>query len=153
MESPGHDQYRVKVDGSGRLTLRNRRFLRAYTPATFATPQQLATPPQPGSRADQQPYQQPRSSPLQSEPTPRAAVEAPATIPTDDPSSQVTTDTMPEQDLVGQANPGTLSSVPQANPGTLSSVPPPVPPLDLQPRPSRSRQPPKRFEPETGKWI
>ena len=34
VESLGHDQYRVKVDGSGRLTLRNRRFLRAYTPAT-----------------------------------------------------------------------------------------------------------------------
>ena len=153
LESPGHDQYRVKVDGSGRLTLRNRRFLRAYTPATSATPQQLTTPPQPGSRADQQPYQQSRSSPLQSEPMPRAAVEAPATIPTDDLSSQVTTDTMPERDLVGQANPETLSSVPQVNPGTLSSVPPPVLPPDLHPRPSRFRRPPKRFEPETGKWI
>ena len=41
MESPGHDQYRVKVDGSGRLTLRNHRFLRAYTPATPSiTPRQ-----------------------------------------------------------------------------------------------------------------
>ncbi|KAK3749111.1 hypothetical protein QZH41_019407 [Actinostola sp. cb2023] len=40
MESPGHDQYRVKVDGSGRLTLRNRRFLRAYTPATPSIQQQ-----------------------------------------------------------------------------------------------------------------
>ena len=84
---------------------------------------------------------------------PRAAVEAPATIPTDDLSSQVTTDTMPERDLVGQANPETLSSVPQVNPGTLSSVPPPVLPPDLHPRPSRFRRPPKRFEPETGKWI
>ena len=34
VESAGHDQYRVKVDGSGRITLRNGRFLRAYTPAT-----------------------------------------------------------------------------------------------------------------------
>ena len=34
VESTGHDQYRVKVDRSGRLTLRNRRFLRAYRPAT-----------------------------------------------------------------------------------------------------------------------
>ena len=30
----GNDQYRIKVDGSGRLTLRNRRFLRVYTPVT-----------------------------------------------------------------------------------------------------------------------
>ena len=34
LESLDHDQYKVKVDGSGRLTLRNRHFLRAYTPAT-----------------------------------------------------------------------------------------------------------------------
>ena len=31
LESLGHDQYTVKVDGSGRLTKRNRRFLRHYT--------------------------------------------------------------------------------------------------------------------------
>ena len=30
VESAGHDKYRVKVDGSGRIPLRNRRFLRAY---------------------------------------------------------------------------------------------------------------------------
>ena len=44
VESPGYDQYRVKVDGSGRLTLRNRRFLCAYTPATPSIPQQLPAP-------------------------------------------------------------------------------------------------------------
>ena len=31
LESLGHDQYTIKVDGSGRLTKRNRRFLRHYT--------------------------------------------------------------------------------------------------------------------------
>ena len=46
VESLGHDQYRVKVDGSGRLTLRNRRFLRAYTPASPSIePQPIAPPP------------------------------------------------------------------------------------------------------------
>ena len=34
VESPGNDQYRIKIDGSGRLTLRNRRFPRVYTPVT-----------------------------------------------------------------------------------------------------------------------
>ena len=29
-----HDQYKVKVDGSGRVTLRNRKFLRHFKPAT-----------------------------------------------------------------------------------------------------------------------
>ena len=47
VETPGHDLYRVKVDGSGRLTLRNRRFLRAYTAASPSIDQ--------GPRAQQQP--------------------------------------------------------------------------------------------------
>ena len=53
VESRGHDQYLVKVDGSGRLTLRNRRFLRAYTPATPSIQQQPTTspPPPPPHRA------------------------------------------------------------------------------------------------------
>ena len=34
VEVGNFDQYRIKVDGSGRLTLRNRRFLRKYTPAS-----------------------------------------------------------------------------------------------------------------------
>ena len=33
-ETLGHDQYVIKIDGSGRVTKRNRRFLRAFTPAT-----------------------------------------------------------------------------------------------------------------------
>ena len=31
LENLGHDQYNIKVDGSGRITTRNRRFLRCYT--------------------------------------------------------------------------------------------------------------------------
>ena len=36
VDSAEHDQYVVKVDGSGRLTKRNRRFLRAFKPASLA---------------------------------------------------------------------------------------------------------------------
>ena len=32
------DQYRIRVDGSGRLTLRNRKFLRSYTPVHIKPP-------------------------------------------------------------------------------------------------------------------
>lgn len=44
IEAQGHDQYLVKVDGSGRLTLRNRRFLRRYSDAspTISYPQPSA---------------------------------------------------------------------------------------------------------------
>ena len=56
VESAGHDQYHVKVDGSGRVTLRNRHFLRAYTPATPSIRSQQPTASQlPTSSADQCP--------------------------------------------------------------------------------------------------
>ena len=38
VEVKQHDQYQVKVDGSGRVTLRNRRFLRKFTPITSPEP-------------------------------------------------------------------------------------------------------------------
>ena len=38
VEVKQHDQYQVKVDGSGRVTLRNRRFLRKFTPITRPEP-------------------------------------------------------------------------------------------------------------------
>ena len=38
VEVKQHDQYQVKVDGSGRMTLRNRRFLRKFTPFTSPEP-------------------------------------------------------------------------------------------------------------------
>ena len=54
VEAPGHDQYRVKVDGSGRLTLRNRRFLRAYTLANPSIDQRpKAHQPPPFNEANQ----------------------------------------------------------------------------------------------------
>ena len=42
VEVKQHDQYVVKVDGTGRLTLRNRKFLRKFTP--FIKPQQIQRP-------------------------------------------------------------------------------------------------------------
>ena len=36
IEIMGHDQYRIRMDGSGRTSLRNRRFLRPFTPFTQA---------------------------------------------------------------------------------------------------------------------
>ena len=57
MEVKDYDQYNVKVDGTGRLTLRNRRFLRSFSPIvrtpptnlTTPTPTNLTTPPLPGT--------------------------------------------------------------------------------------------------------
>ena len=38
VEVKQHDQYQIKVDGCGRVTLRNRRFLRKFTPITSPEP-------------------------------------------------------------------------------------------------------------------
>merc|ERR1712030_60581 len=35
VEDLGHNKYRVRIDGSGRVTDRNRQFLRLFKPATF----------------------------------------------------------------------------------------------------------------------
>ena len=42
----GNDQYVVKVDGTGRLTLRNRKYLRKFQPLYSARPVQLISSPQ-----------------------------------------------------------------------------------------------------------
>ena len=53
LESKDYDQYLVKVDGTGRATLRNRKFLRKYTPITNPTnvppPSPVTTPGSPTS--------------------------------------------------------------------------------------------------------
>ena len=48
VEVKQHDQYVIKVDGTGRLTLRNRKFLRKFTPynhglKSYRTPPELPT--------------------------------------------------------------------------------------------------------------
>ena len=42
VETMDHDQYSVKVDGTGRITRRNRRFLRAFKPATLTIERRAA---------------------------------------------------------------------------------------------------------------
>ena len=137
VESPGYDQYRVKVDGSGRLTLRNRRFLRAYTPATPSLPQGPTAEPHLTRIGDQAPA-----------PPPPAAVEP---IPVDAPTTDETTP--PNRLLPLTTTPASPAQVPTDHscPGPSSAPETPAP--DQQPRPRRVRQPPKHYEPETGQWI
>ena len=39
MEALPHDKYAVRIDGSGRVTVRNRQFLKEYTPPSLTVPQ------------------------------------------------------------------------------------------------------------------
>ncbi|KAK5887229.1 hypothetical protein CesoFtcFv8_015851 [Champsocephalus esox] len=141
VESPGHDQYRVKVDGSGRLTLRNRRFLRAYTPATpCAREQSAALLPPPAALGHQPPHIHPGWA------TPQGIAQRPAVGPRDS--------------AMGASPPapaGEASSDLTVPTGAFLGAPLPVPqsPLTL-PQPTlqgRVRRPPARYELESGSWI
>ena len=171
VESLGHDQYRVKVDGSGRLTLRNRRFLRAFTPVTPSIePQPMAphslpssvrhtAPPPPLPHRTADPGSHPSTAPphCQEKLTPLPQAPAPLDVSLDDSTASTTegptlADNTPSGHEPPEVPPSgpVLVPVPQAPPALLpeSSSPLPAPP-----RPCRERRPPKRFQPETGTWV
>ena len=131
LDDLGHNKYRVKVDGSGRVTDRNRQFLRQFTPVTqtqpgprpeyhqpVADPAQLDTPPQ-------------SPTPVVSDPEP--IVSNPEPIPVITP--QTPTPAIPE--------PVAQSPIP----GTPSFVTPPSTPVASIPprRSTRVSKPPDRF--------
>ena len=155
MESLGYDQYRVKVDGSGRLTLRNRRFLRGYTPATPCPPQQPGAVLLPPASPVRQPL--PARPALAGEAASGLGLWSDKTL-----------------DGVNRgASPLPASPLPLSPPPASPLPPPPLPPspqppsplprsplsppslspLPLPARSCRARRPPRRYEPETGRWT
>ena len=150
VESPGHDQYRVKIDGSGRLTLRNRRFLRAYTPATPSIELLPMVPPSPPSTVhtpapppslpnylvESGPLPSTSPTPCQEQLTPPSQAPAPSDV-------LLTAPTAPSSGPAPALEP----------PVTQAVVPDPLSPPPASPRPCRECRPPKRFEPETGLWV
>jgi hypothetical protein len=145
VELRDHDQYWVKVDGSGRVSLRNRRFLRKFTPPTVAikdythssrqhmvdnstsVPQRHAMAPQPQPASDQ-------LRQLEQGPT-AVALPQPSTI------TETTVPTManPSQPVLNQ----TAASAP---------IPPVVTDGVALPRPRRQTIKPRHYVPETGEW-
>ena len=160
MNVEGNDQYLVKIDGSGRLTLRNRRFLRMFIPVTSNVgeplPWQQPSPPIRGCP------QQPRSASTMpvinsdaKAPTPTTSSELlPAQTPeqlTRTPKSPVTMDVPADQQTTNSpADPSPLSdtttmSRPLLRADETVAVP--------TPRATRSRRPPRVYEPESGLWV
>ncbi|KAJ8359136.1 hypothetical protein SKAU_G00156610 [Synaphobranchus kaupii] len=145
VESLDHDQYRVKVDGSGRLTLRNRRFLRGYMPATPYALQLPAVRAPPPATLERQPLPV-HPGPVmhqgiaqRSADGPRDAALGPSLPPTDEAAS----------DLGPRSGPTPAGATPD---GSLPASRSPL----LLPQPAwsgRTRMPPKRYEPETGLWT
>ncbi|KAK2555623.1 hypothetical protein P5673_022644 [Acropora cervicornis] len=150
VESSGHDQYRVKVDGSRRLTSRNRRFLRAYTPANpsfeliptapHSSPSTVhapAPPPPPPHRlVEVGPHLSTPPPPCQENLPPPSQAPAPSDVSLDAP-------TAPSSGTAPTLEP----------PVTQATVPEPLSIPPTSPRPCHERRPQKRFEPETGLWV
>lgn len=177
METLGNDQYWVKVDGSGRLTRRNRRFLRAYTESTpkvtvnrqpqlpsgapqaiqpkltISSPDIEKTTASPVGN-DHQPDNMQSLPDATSSPTPQhqgACHEPHATGPVN-----VTPGTLPLA-FINLPNvhladaPDTLSPTLKETP--LQTIPDPVPRNTPARRSQRTTRPPKIYEPESGKWL
>ena len=144
LENLGNDQYLVKVDGSGRLTRRNRRFLRVYTHPrrtmhSVAAPSSQTTSSDQGTLRNQgdHPFadaKRPAYSPAKTDETPYQSLPSPVTV--DNPETECPSDAHKE--------PTVAAGGPVVQPSPISP---------LQPRSKRAVQPPKRYEPETGKWI
>ena len=171
MEVKDYDQYNVKVDGTGRLTLRNRRFLRSFspivrTPPTLITPSptNLTTPPLPSTSATTSTPRVPvyhPPEPVQECPEPVQECSEPAPPyqehsylePPQSPSSS------PRQLYTEVADGNPLSPTPATIPSPVATAgpqPPPTPPApgtppqtSPAPRPQRIRRPNSLFHGDT----
>ena len=120
-----YDQYRVKVAGTGRVTLRNRRFLKKYQPDSLHGVPTLSV----GHAYNQPDVSSPEPSKL-----------PPTSLPeTDEPS------VIPEDSPIQSDNPAT-------NMVEETSLPKMTSDTNLR-RSARNRMPRKFYEPETGRYI
>ena len=154
------------MDGSGRLTLRNCRFLRAYTPVTPSIEHQPVTLPK--TQSDNiKPLQPPiplldSNLPCDSSNPPLQSQErsTPTAEPHDEVKDTHLMTTMEDRMLTGdvpgdQEHPCNSNShriPPPTIPETAASVDVPQRPSPPA-RPRRDCHPPKYYDAETGKWI
>ncbi len=150
VDSLGNDQYRVKVDGSGRLTLRNRRFLRAYTPVSPAnTSLQLKAPLPQYSHPQQTPQSRNTDTALPQEVIQPVTTVAQHPIPDITPTPTMVEPSVNHESLNEPLPPDVVLPIPTTTP----AQDPPLSPRRLQHRRSqRVHRAPIHFEPETGTW-
>ena len=151
IECKGYDKYAIKVDGSGRLTDRNRRYLRSFKPATN-------TPLLPGPRPDQlisPPAMHDGHGVMELPPT-RSVVPIPDLTGADELPLNQPAPMLYDQDVCSpvrdnqstSTQPITPPSPPRPTPQTLPMSPParrsPSPQTSPSPRPPSPPQPPIR---------
>ena len=123
----GHNKYRIKVDGSGRVTDRNRQFLRQFTPST---------PVQPGPRPGNFNFPEPVA-----EPTPQVSFQSPPVVSNPEEVIHPTPQTPERQPPEPVAQP-----TPQTPESQSFSTPPTTPITNNLPRrSSRVSRPPDRW--------
>jgi len=141
MEVKEYNQYIVKVDGTGRLTLRNRQFLRRYRPHQLFG---FSPPPQPYLVAsDPSP---PLSCPMQTVPARPLVVTGGLRMEPRNPLRRLVRLCVPKRGgtVLQVAEPSSTPEEP--------SLPPPPPPPGLR-RSNRLRHPTKVYDPATGAYV
>jgi len=144
MESHGNDQYLVKIDGSGRLTLRNRRFLRQYTLAspTIAYPRSVVP-------LDSDAVIEPSSH--ERPPTPLETLHVPPPVDHPTPGMNIELPRSPNEDNEHDVIPRSpIASAPQSQEKRLTT---PDSPMQSSRRPRRERKPRKLYDAHSGTWI
>ena len=153
VEALGHDKYHVKVDGSGRLTMRNRKFLRSFIPASTEitrTPPPTAAHDPPGMHAIDPPL--PAQLVAPTTPSKAPPLASPPMILNTPPPLPAPPQEIPEVDVESDPAP---SPAPYRNAeDTREPTPtdmgiPPSTPI----RSRRMVRAPRTYEPESGKWI
>ena len=143
VEVKEHDQYVVKVDGSGRMTLRNRKFLKKITPYSmtkhFKTIEDI----------NQSPQEAPQPSVPAAEPplTPRQAPEAAPAEPDQSPGARGPPDSNPDIPCPPSPSPQAVEQTPSPEPASPALAPPEPPPATTAPRrSSRASKAPDKLQ-------
>ena len=138
VECNGHDSYTLKVDGTGRVTKRNRRFLRSFQPASTRIPY----PPLVTRCTPTIPKDDGTSSPTSTEYAPSPSMPSkPSVTEPMAPPPQSTSERNDFQPIVIGSDDGEMQHN-IVNVQTSSPVE----------RPTRVRKAPKRYVPESGEW-
>ena len=165
VEQFDHDSYAVKIDGTGRITRRNRRFLRKFI---SIAPTIQHSPLHPGYAFEDRPSRNSLAQPhvVNATPTTQPSPAQDAVNGNSDKSFDVPRVEQQADNVTPSTDYETAKVIQRAHPTTAETTPPltvnptkGVPhvldstPLPSAVRPSRQRRAPPRYEPESGKWI
>ena len=161
-----NEQYLVKIDGSGRLTLRNRRFLRQFVQPSTSIGEPLSSrcPASNDLALQPRPYTMTATTPDQYHAATAPELHPPAT-PASPTVSKPQAATMPSSPAAAapEIHPATATPDVDAPPATFDGPPSSLPrtpsarpPEQSSPRVLRAprlRRPPRRYDPVSGTWV